>query len=162
MTEHLNAYLLTTWSANILLYNMAMNLCYLIKIQFSSQYHYICKLCIESQCFYVADVELSTEVYLLLDATSISKYGDIHRNHRTDASFFSCINNGMHLIYVIIIDNGVNRKVTLDTMLVANGSNLAQISYGERVGRMGTHIELSYPEIYRVGSCLNGSLQGIS
>jgi hypothetical protein len=58
MAEHLYAYLIAAWTADVLLFNLTENLGHLIHIKLASQHHNIGKLGVELQGLYIRDVEL--------------------------------------------------------------------------------------------------------
>ena len=156
VTEHFNTNQLTARSANILFPNLSINLRHLFQIQLTGQYNYIRKLCIELQGFSIGDIQLSGKMYLLPYLTGIIHYRYIGGNHSRNARLFCRIDNRTHQRNIFIIDNRVDRQITFHPMFITRTGNFPQIINRECIGRTGTHIQVFYTEIDRIGTCLNG------
>ena len=98
---------------------------------------------------------MSGKVYLLPYLTGIVHHRHISCNHRRDSGFLGCIDNGMHQWNIFIIDNRVDRQVTFHPVFITRTGDLPQIINRKRIGRTGTHVQVFYTEIDRIGTCLN-------
>ena len=156
VAEHLDTELFTARTADMLFLNLAVDFGHLLQVQLTGQHHHVGKLGIEFQCLGIGDIELRREVHLLTNLTGIAHHRHIGSNHSRNAGFLGRINNGAHQRYVFIINNGIHREITLHAVLITRAGNFTQIIDGKRIGRTGTHIEVFYTEIDRVGTCLNG------
>ena len=155
MAEHLDAHTLSAWSAHILLFYLPGNLGHLCEIELTCQHHHIGKLCIEFQRLYITDVELGGEMHFLTDAAAVVHHGDITGDNGSDARLVCGIDDGVHGVDVLAVDDGVDGEVGLDAMSLALGGDMPEVVDGERVGGVGTHVELSDAEIHGVGTSLD-------
>lgn len=143
-------------AADILLTDMAVDLRHLFQIQFACQHHHIGKLRIEAQRLHIADVELCAEVHLLPYTAGIAHHRHVRRNHGGNAGLMSGIHDGAHQGYIIVVDDGIYRKITFHPVLVTRPGYLAQIINRKGIRRTGTHVQVLDAEIDRVGTCLYG------
>ena len=60
----------------------------------------------------------------------------VARNYCAYARFFGSIDDGMHSVNVLAINNSVYREVGLDTFLATYPCNLFQVIYCEVIGGM--------------------------
>ena len=157
MTEHLDADRLTRRSADALLHRLTMNLCHLVHIQLTRQYHHIGKLGIETQGLDVGDIQLRTQMHLLSHRSAIGHHRHIRGDDSRDARLLGRIHNLVHQRDILVVDDGIHREVRLDAVLITRFGNLLQIGNSEGAGRMCPHIQLLNTEIDRVGTRLNGS-----
>ena len=68
----------------------------------------------------------------------------------------------VHGLYVLAINDGVDGEIGLDAVFVARGCYLTQVVNGEVIGRMGTHVKLSYSKIHGIGTGLYGGCETLS
>ena len=162
VTEHLDTYRLSHRTLDTLFVDGIINLAHLLQVEFTRQYHYIGKLSIKLQCLRIADVQLRRQMHLLSDLVAVRHDRHIGRNHGTDARFLCRIHNLTHQSHVLVVDNGIYRQVTLHPMLITHLSNLAQVVYGERACRTGTHVQALDSEINGIGTRMNGCSQRLT
>ena len=162
MAEHLDAHLPALRTADVFLGHLTVNLRHLTQIEFTGKHHDIGKLRIEFQRLGIADVELRGEVHLLAHRAAVGHHCHVAGDDRRDACLMGGIDDGTHGGDVVIIDDGVEREIGLDAVLLALRGNLLEVGDGEGVGGMGTHIELADAEIDGVGTRLNGGHQRLT
>ena len=136
MTEHLNTNLLAHRTTDILLLYLFVDMLHLIHIQFTSQHRNISKAGIELQRFRIGDIQLGRKMNLLAHFITIAHHSHITCDDSRDASLFGSIDNLLHRGNIIIIDNGIDGEISLDTMLIAGSSDLTQVIDGKMIGRM--------------------------
>ena len=95
-------------------------------------------------------------MHLLPYLPGITHHSHIRCNHSRNTGGFCRIHNGAHQRNIIIIYNGIYRKITFHTMLITGLSNLPQIVNSKGIGGTGTHIQVLYTEVNRVRTRLNG------
>ena len=156
MAEHLDAHKVATRSAHVLFLYLPRDFCHLGKIEFACQHHDIGKLRIELQCLDIADVELGREVHFLSDAAAVGHHGDVAGDDGGNARLMGSIYDGVHVVDVFAIDDGIDGEVGLDAMCLALGSDMLEVVDGKGVGGVGTHIELPDAEIHGIGASLYG------
>ena len=98
-------------------------------------------------------------MHFLTYLPGIAHHRHIGCNHRRNTRRFGRIHNGTHQRNVIIIDNGIHRKIAFHTVLIAGTGYLAQVIYCKRIRRTGTHIQILDTEINRVRTCLDSGRQ---
>ena len=136
MTEHLNTNLLAHRTTDILLLYLFVDMLHLIHIQFTSQHRNISKAGIELQRFRIGNIQLGRKMNLLAHFITIAHHSHITCDDSRDASLLSSIDNLLHRGNIIIIDNGIDGEISLDTMLIAGSSDLTQVIDGKMIGRM--------------------------
>ena len=124
MTEHLDANQFALRSTDVLLLYLTINLCYLVEIQLASQYHHISKLGIELQRLDVGDVQLGGKMHLHTLLSAIGHHRNIAGYDCRDLSLHSSIDNLVHQLDVLAIDNGVHRQIALHSMFLTSGGYL--------------------------------------
>ena len=155
VAEHLDTYPLTARSADILFTDMTVNFRHLLQIQFARQHHHIGKLGIETQSLHIRNIQLRGQMHLLSYLPGVAHHSHIGCNHRRDTCRFCRIHNGSHQGDIVIVDNGIYRKVTFHTMLITGLGNLPQIVNGKGIGGTGTHIQVFDTEVNRVRTRLD-------
>ena len=134
---------------------LTINLGHLFQIQLTGQYYHICKLRVEFQRLRIGDIQLGGKMYLLPYLTGIIHHCHISCNYRRNYRFLGRIDNGMHQRDIFIIDNRIDRQVALHPVLVTRTGYFPQIINRKCISRTGTHIQVFYTEIDRIGTCLN-------
>ena len=124
MTEHLDTNQFALRSTDVLLLYLTINLCYLVEIQLASQYHHISKLGIELQRLDVGDVQLGGKMHLHTLLSAIGHHRNIAGYDCRNLSLHSSIDNLVHQLYVLAIDNGVHRQIALHSMFLTSGGYL--------------------------------------
>ena len=92
MAKHLNTNQFSLGTSDILLYNIMINTCYLIHIQFTRQHHHIGILSIELQRLCIGDIELGRKMHFNTRSKSILQCCDI----RSDDSRYACCLSMIH------------------------------------------------------------------
>ena len=128
----------------------------------SGQHANVGKLGVELQGLHVRDVELGRQMHLHAHLTAVGHNGHIGSDDSTDARYASGINDLSHGIEVVIVNDGVDRQISLHVVLLADGNNVVQIIEREVIGAVRPHVELPHTEVYRVGTCLNGGRQTLA
>ena len=153
--EHLDADLLARRTADIALLDGAVNRRHLIERELARQHRHIGPLRIELQRLAIRDVELGREVDLHAARTGIENHRLVGRDDCIDLRNGRTIDNGVHLLDLVVVDDRIDRQVGLDARLVSDLDNLIQIIESE-VGRRGrAHIERTDAKVNRIGSRLD-------
>ena len=140
VTEHLYANEFSAGTADVLLHYLAVDVGYLLHVQFAGKHHNIGKLCIEAQCLDVRDIELCGEMHLLTYLSTVCHHGNVTCNNCRNACFVGSINNLVHRLNVLAIDDGVHREVCLYAMFVTLSCDIAQVVDSEMVSTMRPHV----------------------
>lgn len=162
VAEHLYADLLARRSADVHLLRLLMYLCHLFHVQLTRQHHNVGKLRVELQRLDVAYVKLCRQVYLLAHLLAVGHHGHVARYHGRYAGLLGGVDNLVHQLDVVVIDDGVHRQISLHAPFAARSCNLAQVVNGERACRVSSHVQLLDAEINRVGTCLKCCLQALA
>ena len=131
VAEHLDADLLARRAADMFGLHLAVDLGHLVHVQLTRQHHDIGKLSIEAQGPDIGDVELGGEVYLLSHAVTIGHHSHIAGNDGRDARLMGCVDDLVHQGDILTIDDGVDREIALDAMLLTGGGHFLQVVDGE-------------------------------
>ena len=99
------------------------------------------------------------EMDFLSDGVAVGHYRHIACNDRRDAGFVCRIHYFVHYGNVLAVNYGIDREIGFYAVLVACGSDFAQVVDGECTCGTGAHVQLPDAEIHGVGSSLNGSRQ---
>lgn len=73
--------------------------------------------------------------------------------------FDGCIDDGVHRLHILVVDDGVDREIGLDVMRPACGDDVVEVVEIEVVGGVGAHVELSHTEVDGVGTSLDSRRQ---
>ena len=128
VAEHLYAHRLATGPRDVLILYAAVNLCHLVHVEFAGQHSHVGELGIEPQCLGVGNVELRTQVHLHTALSAVAHHGHVGGDDRADASFRGRVDDTAHVGNVGIVDDGVHSEISLHTVLVAGGSDVAQVT----------------------------------
>ena len=156
MAEHFYAYQFPLGAADGLFLYLPVYLRHLVQVEFPGQDHHIREAGVETQSLNVRDIELGGEVNFHSFALAIVHHRYVACYHGGDSRFHGGIYNLAHGRQVLIVNDRVDGEIGLDAVLRASLGYFPQVRDVEMVGRMGTHIQLSNAEIYRVGSSLYG------
>ena len=159
MTEHLNAYQLTTGTYNMLFLNITTYLTDLIHVEFSSQNYHIRILCIKLQGFRIAHIELGRQMHFHTDIPTILQDSHITGYDSRYSCLKGCITYLPHQVQVFWIHNGIDSQITLYMVFVAFLCNHFQVTTREMRRRMCTHIQTFHAEIYSIGTSLYCRIQ---
>ena len=162
MAEHLDADLLSRRPADMLFLHLTEDVSHLLHVQLTRQHHDIGKLGIEAQGLDVGDVELGGEVHLLSHAVAIGHHSHIAGDDGRDTCLMGSVDDLMHQGDILAINDGVDREIALDAMLLTSGGHLFQVVDGEGGGRVGPHVQFLDAEIYAVGPSLDGCCQRLA
>ena len=143
----------------MLLLNIAVDSCHLLHVQFARQHHHIGKLCVETQCLGVGDVQLRREMHLYTLLMGILHGGDVAGDDSTHARGFGIVHYLAHQRQVFGVHHGVQRQVGLHSCLAADTYYLVHILCREVGRRTRTHIQVLNTKIDAGGSCLYSSRQ---
>ena len=91
-------------------------------------------------------------MHLYTYTTGVEHRGHIGSDDAGDLSLLGCIDDLAHELQVLVIYNGIDREVALDTVFTADGCDLVEVFGGEVIGALGAHIEPLDTEVYRVSA----------
>src|SRR5574344_1806340 len=91
---------------------------------------------------------------LLAYLAAILHNGYIAGYYGTYTCLVGCINNLTHKRNIFLVDDGINSKITLQSVFMTRCGNLLQVGHCERVSRMSTHIQLLNAEVNTISSSL--------
>ena len=115
---------------------LAIDVGHLLHIQFAGQHHDVGKLGIEAQGLDVRDVQLGGEVNLHAPLAAVGHHGNVAGDDRRDVCLDGGVDNLVHRLDVLTIDDGVDREVCLHATGITLCGNVAQVVNGEVVGRV--------------------------
>ena len=161
MGEHLNTNWLACRANDGLLNDRLVDGSDLIHVQLTRQDHDVGELRIEAQGFDIGDIQLGGEVHFDPNATSIEHGSHVRSDDGGDLGSLGRINNLAHQAQVFVINNGIDREVTLHPVVTADGGNLMEVFGGEVIGTLGAHIEAFDTEVDRVSAGVDGCHQGL-
>ena len=93
-------------------------------------------------------------MYFLTDLAAIDEDGDVGSDDGGDAGIVGGVADTVHEFEVFVVDDGVDRQITLDAVFSTHGGDFSQVVNGETIGRMCPHIEGFDAEIDGVGARL--------
>lgn len=152
MAEHLDAHRGSRRAADVLLFDGAVDMGHLPQVELAGEDNDVGKLGIELQGLNVGDVELRGEMDFLTDLAAIDEDGDVGGDDGGDAGIVGGVADAVHEFDVFVVDDGVDRQITLDTVFATHGGDFSQVVNGETIGRMCPHIEGFDAEIDGVGA----------
>ena len=136
VAEHLDAHQLALRSADVLLLYLLEDVSHLVHVQLARQDNNVGKLSVELQSLGVADVELRREVNLYAHLTAVAHNSHVGSYHRRDASLLRRVDDLVHQLHILVVDDGVHGEIALHAVLCADGCYLVQVLNSEMVGRM--------------------------
>ena len=152
VAEHLDPHKLSARSADVVADNSFMDGPDLIEIQFTGQDHHVGITGIEAEGLGVGDAQLGGDVDLHPPGAGIEDCGHVGGDYGRDAARSYGVDDGAHLLHIPVINDGVYGEVGLDSLLVADGGDAAQVVQGKVDAGAGTHIKPLDSEIYGVGT----------
>ena len=159
MSEHLDTQQFAMRTAYVLLDYGAMHLANLLQTQFASQHDHIRPLGKEFRRFAVRHVALRRYMHLDARMEGIEYRRKVGGYDGIDALGTRPIHNRVHQCEFVVVDDGIDRQVGLDTALVGYGYNLRHVVERKVGCRLRPHVELSDAEIDRIGTRIDGCPQ---
>lgn len=77
--------------------------------------------------------------------------GDVAGDNGRDAGVAGSVDDTAHEFYIVVVDDGIDGKVTFHTVFPAYTGYFPQVVEREIVGTPGPHIEAFDTEVYRTG-----------
>ena len=159
MREHLDAHRLSRRTADALFGDFTTDPPDLFQRKFARKDHDVGPLGVELYGFAVGYVALGGDVHLDPRTAGVEDCGDVGGDHGVDSGRTGPVDKFVHLSQFVLIDDGIDRKVTSDTGFAGDVHDLLQIVKGKVRGRFRPHVQLSHTEVDGIGSRLYGGLQ---
>ena len=134
VAEHLDADGVAVWSDDVSLRNLRVDVSHLVHVKLTCKHHHVGKLSVELQCLGVADIELCGEMHLHTLLPAVCHHSHIGSDNSRNLRLISGIYDVVHKLHVLVIDDGVDGKITLHAVLGARGNYLTKVVDGEMIG----------------------------
>ena len=100
---------------------------HLFQVQFAGEHHDVSPLAVVAYCLAVAHVDLGGNMHLHTDTAGKQDGRHIAGDNGTHLGIASGSDDLAHVVHILVIDNGIDREVTLHAMLAAPCSDGAQV-----------------------------------
>ena len=107
----------------------------------------------------VRDVLLGGDMHLQSPCPRSENHGNVRRDDRTHSGLDRLVEQVFDGLQIMVVHDGIDRQIRADAPLPATLRYFRQVLCREIDRRAGTHIELSYTEIYRIRTGIQGCLQ---
>lgn len=158
MGENFYLYQLAFRSADVIVSNEPRNLRHLSQWQLAGGNNDIGEASIVAYRLDIRDIALCGDMHLHSYLISVSDDSHIGSDDGTDTRLFGSMQQGMHFLYLVIINDGIDGEVGTHTSSGSSPADLDEVVDSKIRCRTGTHIQLSHTKIDGVGSSLNGCL----
>ena len=95
-------------------------------------------------------------MHFLSDFLAVGKNRHVRRNDRRDVRFLGGAADLLHEFEVGVVDDGVHREIGFDTVVGAGLCDFVEVTNGEVIGAVRSHVECFNAKIDGIGSGLQG------
>ena len=127
---------------------------HLFEVELAGEHHHVGPLRIVAHRLAVAHVHLRGDVYLHPYAAGIEDGGHVAGDDGADAGIACCIDDAVHVVDVLVIDDSVHGEVGLDASLGAPLGYGVQVVDREIHARLGAHVKVLDAKIDGIGTTL--------
>ena len=134
VAEHLDADGVAVGTKDVSLRNLRVDVSHLVHVKLTRKHHHVGKLSVELQCLGVADIELCGEMHLHTLLPAVCHHSHVGSDDSRNLRLIGSVDDVVHKLHVLVIDDGVDGKITLHAVLGARGSYLTKVVDGEMIG----------------------------
>ena len=95
-------------------------------------------------------------MHLHAHLAAVSHHGHVGGDDGRHTGSHGGINDLMHRVHVLVVDDGVDRQIGLDAMRTAGRHDVVQVVKVKVIGTVRPHVELTHSKVNKVGTSLDG------
>ena len=158
MAEHLEPDALAVRPTDVVLADEIGDSLHLLQVQFAGEDHNVGPLGIVAHGLAVAHVDLGGDVHLHADVAGKQDGGHVAGDDGAHLGVAGGGDNLVHVVDVLVIDDGVDRQVTLHAVLVAPLGDGVQVLEREVDARARPHVQPFDAKVDGIGTALLGGI----